>query len=150
MLSGLTSINLDAKGRLAMPTRYRPYLQETSGGKMCVTAHPDTCLIIYPVHEWVPVQRKIMKLSNLNRTARDLQRLLNGYASEVELDANGRILLSQSLRDFAELKKTVVLLGVGNKFELWDEDRWNQRKNTWLSDGDVESSLNEEMRNLSI
>lgn len=69
---------------------------------------------------------------------------------EIEMDSNGRILLSQSLRDFAGLDKTVVLVGVGNKFELWDEEKWNKRKNTWLSDGDVESSLTEEMQNLSI
>lgn len=150
MLSGLTSINLDAKGRLAIPTRYRSYLQETSGSKCCVTAHPDTCLIIYPLHEWTPVQRKLMKLSNMHRTTRDLQRMLIGYAMEIEMDSNGRILLSQSLRDFAGLDKTVVLVGVGNKFELWDEEKWNKRKNTWLSDGDVESSLTEEMQNLSI
>ena len=150
LLSGHTSINLDAKGRLAIPTRYRTYLNESAGGKFCATVHPDVCLMLYPLQEWGPVQRKVMKLSNMNKRARDLQRLIIGYASELEMDGNGRVLLPPSLRDFAKLDKRVVLIGVGNKFELWDEDRWNERQNAWLADGDNESSLSEELEQLSL
>jgi MraZ protein len=150
VLSGHTSINLDAKGRLAIPTRYRAYLNETSGGKICATVHPDICLMLYPVHEWGPVQRKVMKLSNMNKRARDLQRLIIGYASDLEMDGNGRLLIPPSLREFANLDKRVVLIGVGNKFELWDEQRWNDRQNEWLSDGDTEGSLSEELGSLSL
>jgi MraZ protein len=150
LLSGHTSINLDAKGRLAIPTRYRTYLTESCGGKFCATVHPDVCLMLYPLHEWGPVQRKVMKLSNMNKKARDLQRLIIGYASELDMDTNGRLLLPPSLREFAKLDKQVVLIGVGNKFELWDEARWNERQNEWLADGGNESSLSEELEQLSL
>ena len=150
MLSGHTSINLDAKGRLAIPTRYRSYLTESAGGKLCATVHPDVCLMLYPIHEWTAVQRKVMKLSNMNKKARDLQRLIIGYASELDMDANGRLLLPPSLREFAKLDKRVVLIGVGNKFEIWDEQRWMDRQNEWLSDGDTESSLTDELEQLSL
>ena len=150
MLSGHTSINLDAKGRLAIPTRYRSYLTETSQGKIVATVHPDMCLMLYPLHEWGPVQRKVMKLSNMNKKARDLQRLIIGYASDLDLDTNGRLLLPPSLRDFAKLDKHVVLIGVGNKFELWDEQRWHDRQNEWLSDSGTEGSLSSELESLSL
>ena len=143
MLSGHTSINLDAKGRLAIPTRYRSYLTETSQGKIVATVHPDMCLMLYPLHEWGPVQRKVMKLSNMNKKARDLQRLIIGYASDLDLDTNGRLLLPPSLRDFAKLD-------VGNKFELWDEQRWHDRQNEWLSDSGTEGSLSSELESLSL
>ncbi len=106
--------------------------------------------MLYPLHEWGPVQRKVMKLSNMNKKARDLQRLIIGYASELDMDTNGRLLLPPSLREFAKLDKRVVLIGVGNKFELWDEARWSDRQNEWLADGGNESSLSEELEQLSL
>ena len=150
MLSGHTSINLDAKGRLAIPTRYRAYLDEVAGGKICATVHPDICLMLYPANEWGPVQRRVMKLSNMDKKARDLQRLIIGYASDLELDGNGRLLLPPSLRDFAQLEKHAVLIGVGNKFELWDAKRWDERQNTWVGDDESEGSLSEELGSLSL
>ena len=150
MLSGHTSINLDAKGRIAIPTRYRAYLDETAGGKIVATVHADICLMLYPAHEWGPVQRKVMKLSNMDKKARDLQRLIIGYASDLELDGSGRLLLPPSLRDFAHLEKHAVLIGVGNKFELWDEQRWNDRQNTWVGDDENEGILSEELGSLSL
>jgi len=150
VLSGHTSINLDAKGRLAIPTRYRAYLDEVAGGKICATVHPDICLMLYPLNEWGPVHRRVMKLSNMDPKARDLQRLIIGYASELEMDGNGRLLLPPSLREFAHLDKHSVLIGVGNKFELWDAQRWSDRQNTWVGDGDNDGTLSEELRSLSL
>ncbi|NOZ54651.1 MAG: division/cell wall cluster transcriptional repressor MraZ [Gammaproteobacteria bacterium] len=150
MLSGHTVLNLDTKGRLAIPTRYRSYLNESSAGKFSVTVHPDICLMLYPYHEWGTVQEKVMKLSNMNRKARDLQRLIIGYAAELDMDGNGRLLLPPSLREFAKLDKHVVLIGVGNKFELWDERRWTDRQNEWLSDGESQGSLSDELQSLSL
>jgi len=106
--------------------------------------------MLYPLHEWGAVQRKVMKLSNMNKKARDLQRLIIGYASDLELDGNGRLLLPPSLREFAKLDKHVVLIGVGNKFELWDEQRWQDRQNAWLSESDAEGSLSSELESLSL
>lgn len=106
--------------------------------------------MLYPIPEWTTVQRKVMKLSNMNKKARDLQRLIIGYASELEMDSNGRLLLPPSLREFAGLDKRVVLIGVGNKFELWDEQRWIDRQNAWLSDNSEEGSLTDELEQLSL
>jgi MraZ protein len=150
LLSGHTSINLDAKGRIAIPTRYRAYLDETSGGKICATVHPDICLILYPAPEWGTVQRRLMKLSNMDKQARDLQRLINGYAADLELDGSGRLLLPPSLREFAQIDKHAVLIGVGNKFELWDEQRWNDLQNVWVGDGETEGSMSEELKSFSL
>ena len=150
MLSGHTSLTLDAKGRLAIPSRYRAHLNEICAGKLSVTVHPDRCLMIYPWPEWEVVQRKVMKLSNMNRRARDLQRLIIGYAVEMELDASGRMQLTPSLREFADLDKNVVLIGVGNKFELWSEERWQSCQKDWVGQGENEGSLTEELQSLSL
>ena len=144
MLRGASQINLDAKGRLSIPSRYRAQLQETCQGQVIITVDKDYCLLIYPLHEWEEVERKLNRLPNLNKQARRLQRLMIGYASEVEMDSNGRVLLPKELRAFAGLEKQVVLLGQGNKFELWDETRWNDNRDAWLaeeSDGPLEGEL---------
>ena len=151
MLRGASQINLDAKGRLAVPTRYRAQLQEVCNGQMVVTVDSDYCLLIYPLQEWEEVERKLNRLPNLNKHARRLQRLMIGYASELEMDGAGRLLLPKELRAFAGMEKRVVLLGQGNKFELWDEARWNESRDAWLA-----AALNEapdlptELENLSL
>ena len=150
MLSGHTSINLDAKGRLAIPTRYRAHLEEVANGKIVATAHPDVCLMLYPFNEWGPVQRQVMKLSNLEPKALDLQRLIIGYASELEMDGSGRLLLPPSLREFAQLEKHAVLIGLGNKFELWDAKRWDERQNSWIGGGTTEGGLSDQLNSLSL
>ena len=144
MLRGASQINLDAKGRLSIPSRYRAQLQETCQGQVVITVDKDYCLLIYPLQEWEEVERKLNRLPNLNKQAHRLQRLMIGYASEVEMDGNGRLLLPKELRAFAGLEKQVVLLGQGNKFELWDETRWNENRDAWLaeeSDGPLEGEL---------
>jgi MraZ protein len=144
MLRGASQINLDAKGRLSIPSRYRAQLQETCRGQVVITVDKDYCLLIYPLQEWEEVERKLNRLPNLNKQARRLQRLMIGYASEIEMDSNGRLLLPKELRAFAGLEKQVVLLGQGNKFELWDESRWNENRDAWLadeSDGPLEGEL---------
>ena len=151
MLRGASQINLDAKGRLAIPTRYRAQLQETCGGQMVVTVDQDYCLLIYPLHEWEDVERTLNRLPNLNKPARRLQRLMIGYASEVEMDGAGRVLLPKELRAFAGMDKRVVLFGQGNKFELWDETRWNESRDAWLQEArDEAPDLPTELENLSL
>ena len=129
---GVNTLNLDAKGRMAMPSKYRDRLASMSDGQLVVTVDRD-CLLVYPLPDWEVVERKLVKLPSYNPQARRLQRLLMGYATECELDGNGRILLPQPLREFANLEKRVVLIGQGNRFELWNEDTWNNNRDQWLT-----------------
>ncbi len=132
---GVSNLNLDAKGRIVLPARYRERLAEICDSQLVVTIDTDQpCLLIYPLGEWEQIEEKIEALPSFNPTTRRIQRLLIGHATEVEVDANGRMLLSNPLRDYAKLGKKVVLIGQGKKFELWDEELWNQRMQDWLDD----------------
>lgn len=125
MFRGVANLNLDSKGRLAMPAKYRDALLSRSEGRLIVTADPSKCLLIYPFSDWEPIEKKLNGLSSFNPQTRALQRLLVGMASDTEMDGAGRILLSAPLRQFAALDKNVVLVGQGAKFELWNEDSWS-------------------------
>lgn len=125
MFRGVTQLSLDAKGRLAIPARYRSGLMSFCEGRLIVTADPSKCLLIYPQPAWEPIEQKLNNLSSFDPRTRSLQRLLVGNASDVEMDAASRILVSPPLRQFAGLSKEVVLVGQGAKFELWDEEQWN-------------------------
>lgn len=124
MFRGVTSLTLDSKGRLAVPARFREVLQVRAQGKLVVTADSATCLLLYPAPDWEPIQQKLMSLSSFNSRTRDLQRLLVGNASDVDVDGAGRILIPGPLRKFAGLEKDVALVGQGARFELWDEAKW--------------------------
>lgn len=144
MFRGVSNLTIDAKGRLAIPTRYREDLARQSDGKMVLTVDRDHCLLLYPLPDWEEIERKLVKLPSFNPQARRLQRLLIGHATECELDAAGRILLPPPLREFASLDKAVVLIGQGNKFELWDEATWATRRAEWLAangDGEMPAEL---------
>lgn len=133
MFRGVAALNLDAKGRLAVPARHRDALIERAQGRLVITADPTQCLLIYPQPDWEPIQEQILSLPSFNPQARALQRLLVGYAEDVELDGSGRILISAPLREFAGLTKQVMLVGQGRKFELWDEERWNAQRDAALA-----------------
>ena len=145
---GINNIAVDAKGRMAMPARYRERLLEGCGGRLVVTVDRDHCLLVYPLPEWEVIESKLIELPSLNKQARLLQRLLIGHATELEMDAQGRILLPTVLRDFAGLKKKAVLIGQGKKLEIWDEDTWSENQEGWMTavnddDGDMPASLEE-------
>lgn len=127
MFRGVTQLSLDAKGRLAIPARYRGELTSSCAGHLIVTVDPSRCLLIYPQPAWEPIEQKLNNLSSFDSKTRNLQRLLVGNASDIEMDAVGRILLPPPLRIFASLSKDVVLVGQGSKFELWDEGQWNMQ-----------------------
>jgi MraZ protein len=150
MFRGANKLTLDVKGRLAMPTRYRERLQERCGGKLVVTVDKDQCLLIYPFPDWEDLERKLMKLPSLNVQARRLQRLMVGHATELDLDGNGRILLPPSLREYGLLTRDVMLIGQGLRFELWDETRWNERRDEWLASADTATDLPAELETLSL
>jgi MraZ protein len=146
---GATKVTLDAKGRLAIPTRYRERIHARCDGQMVATVDKDYCLLIYPFPDWEEIERKLMRLPSLNIKARRLQRLMVGHAAEVDLDGHGRILLSRELREFASLGRQAMLIGQGNKFELWDEDTWNQKRDEWLLEDDY-TDLSAELESLSL
>jgi MraZ protein len=121
---GVSELVLDAKGRLAIPARHRDGLVNGSAGHLIVTADHGGCLLIYPLAAWEPIQKRLMDLSSFDDKIRSLQRLIVGHADDVELDAAGRILIPPALRRYAGLDKRVVLVGQGQKLELWDEAKW--------------------------
>ena len=152
MFRGIHSINLDPKGRLAVPTRYRDRLQLDASGQLIVTIDTESaCLLLYPLPEWEIIEAKIQSLPSFNAQARRIQRLLIGHATELELDGSGRILLPPLLRDYAQIDKKVMLIGQGKKFEIWNESTWCQERELWLqSELDVSDKLPEEMKDLSL
>lgn len=132
---GVSNLSLDAKGRIVLPARYRDRLLEICQSQLIVTIDTDQpCLLIYPLPEWEQIEEKIEALPSFNPATRRIQRLLIGHATEVEVDTNGRMLLSNPLREYARLGKKVVLIGQGKKFELWDELLWAERMQSWLEE----------------
>ncbi len=129
---GINNITIDAKGRMAMPARYRERLLESCGGRLVVTVDRDHCLLVYPLPEWEIIEERLIDLPSLNKQARLLQRLYIGHATELEMDAQGRILLPAMLREYAGLGKKSVLIGQGKKFEIWDENTWNESQEAWV------------------
>lgn len=143
MFQGAAQLNLDGKGRLAIPARYRDELLSTCAGNLVLTADADGCLLVYPEPEWLPIRDKLNKLSSFNPRSRALQRLLVGHAENVVMDSAGRVLISPVLRNYAALDKNVMLIGQGNKFELWDDVKWQaqQQAALLLMSGDLPSEL---------
>ena len=127
MFRGVAQLNLDSKGRLAVPSKFRDALAARCSGHLVITADSDRCLLIYPQPDWEPIEQKLMALSSFNAQIRELQRRLVGYAEDVVMDATGRILVPPALRRFAQLEKAAMLVGQGNKFELWNKDNWDGR-----------------------
>jgi len=135
MLRGINSATLDGKGRMSLPARFRDSVLLSAEGRLVATIDVrEKCLLLYPLPEWEIVQRKLEGLSNIGNRARLLQRLLIGHATDLELDGNGRLLLPQMLRSFADLDKKLVLVGQGNKIEIWSDALWQTRMGDWLSD----------------
>ena len=143
---GVQHINLDAKGRLSVPARQRESLLDISAGSVVVTIDTQSsCLVLYPLREWERIERDVQNLPTLNPAVRRFQRLVLGYASDLDLDGNGRILLPGALREYAHLEKRVVLVGQGNKLELWSESLWEAECETALAadEGDLPAELME-------
>src|SRR5512143_753136 len=107
MFRGVATVSLDSKNRLVVPARYRDALLVNGGGRVVVTADPSQCLLLYPLPEWEPIEKKLNGLSDFNPRTRSLKQLLVGYAHDMDMDSAGR-----------------VLLGQGSKVELWNEARW--------------------------
>lgn len=136
MFRGVNALQLDDKGRMTIPSRYRDALKIDSKGQVVITIDTEErCLLLYPLMEWEEIERKIEALPSFNPAARRIQRLFIGHATEIELDTHGRLLLPPLLRDYASLQKSIVLIGQGKKFEIWDAKQWNEGRENWLSVG---------------
>ena len=120
-----------------MPMRYRLRLQELCSGQMIITIDADRCLLLYPLSAWEEVEERLLVLSSTDRKARALKRLLLGHAEDCALDGNGRLLVPAALREFADIAKQIVLVGQGNKFEIWDQTAWYRERDEWI---DVQSA----------
>ena len=127
MFQGASAISLDAKGRLAVPTRYRASIAAQGEGQIIVTAHPHRCLLLYPRPAWEPIATKIMALPSLDPAVSAMQQLLVGHADELEIDSSGRILLSPTLRKLAGIDREVMMFGQGTHFKLWNPEAWEKQ-----------------------
>lgn len=154
VFQGVNTLNLDAKGRLAIPAKHRDVLDQCCASRVVVTINPnpqDQCLWLYPENEWKEIARKLSRLPTMNRQNQLIQRLMLGHASEVELDSQGRILLSSELRDYAGLGKRVSLVGQVHKFEIWDEQAWSDSREEWLKQAlNDEAGLSEELGGMTL
>ena len=137
MFRGATSLNLDAKGRLAIPAKHRDALLNQGAGHLVLTAHPHRCLLLYPQPAWEPIQAKMMALSSFDKQSSSLQRLLVGFAEDIELDNSGRLLVSPVLREFSGLEKQAMLVGQGSHFELWSMEAWRAQLEHAMSSDDM-------------
>ena len=136
MFRGISKASLDDRGRFSVPTRFRDALVATSRGKLVITIdRQDKCLLLYPANEWTDVEKTLEQLSNLRPAVRQLQRMLVGFATDVELDSNGRVLIPPILRSYAEIGKSVMVMGQPNKLELWSEDVLNGEMPRWRDQG---------------
>lgn len=151
MFRGITSLNLDAKGRLAVPARYREQLLHQCDGQLVITInHEARCLSMYPLDVWEEVENRLIKLPSLAPVTQRLKRLLIGHATDCEVDGNGRVLVPPPLREYGELTKRVTLVGQGNKFEIWDEDLWHAQTEAALAQQPDGSPLPAELESLAL
>ncbi|WP_370679768.1 division/cell wall cluster transcriptional repressor MraZ [Comamonas sp. GB3 AK4-5] len=117
MFQGASSLSLDAKGRLSVPTRHRDALMAMAEGQVTITKHPHGCLMLFPRPEWLKFRERIAELP---MSAQWWKRIFLGNAQDVDMDGTGRVLVAPELRQAVGLSKDAVLLGMGNHFELWD------------------------------
>jgi MraZ protein len=118
VFQGASSLSLDGKGRLSVPTRHRDVLSAAAAGHLTITKHPHGCLMLFPRPEWEKFRERVAALP---MSAQWWKRIFLGNAMDVEMDATGRVLVSPELRQSAGVTKDAVLLGMGSHFELWDK-----------------------------
>ena len=151
MFRGINTINLDAKGRMALPARYREQLVQQGTGQLVVTIDTNhRCLLLYPLAEWEQIERQIESLSSFDPMSQRVKHLLIGHANDLEMDGSGRILLPQELRLYANLEKHVCLIGQGKKLEIWDQATWNSQRDQWLTESSAAAEMPDKLRSLAL
>lgn len=154
MFRGSDPINMDAKGRMAIPTRYRALLSEICQGDLVITIDmKSTCLTLSPLPEWKNFEAKVAALPALDDLGEMLSRFVIGQAKDIQLDANGRILIPSELREYAEIDKKLILVGRTQRLEIWAEDNWNaEREKSQQNYRDMlgnKDNMSEALKNLS-
>ena len=148
MFRGLNKISLDTKGRISIPTKYRSEIAKFGSDKLICTIDIDQCLLLYPKKIWIKIENKIMELPSLDKSSRMLQRLMIGHASELVMDSSSRILVPLELREFSGIKKTAMLIGQGQRFEIWNYRSWTESRDSWLKKSDF--TLTDQLKGISI
>lgn len=152
MFRGLAACSIDVKGRVTVPSNYRKMLMEEADGKLVLTIDTEVrCLLLYPLPRWLKIEEELENLPSFLPATRRIQRLLIGHATDLELDKQGRILLPNLLREYAGLEKSIILVGQGQKVEIWAESQWHEGRDNWLSQGmNEESGIPPELQNISL
>lgn len=152
MFRGFSAVSIDSKGRMAVPSRFRERLAAVDDGCLVQTLNPlDRSIWLYPLTDWELIETKLAALSDFDKQSRRTKQMMRGYANDCQLDSQGRILIPHELRDYAQLEKQAVILGQGNKFEIWSQSSWEQQRDQWLAlvdKGDGEPS--EALKSLSL
>ncbi len=134
-----------------MPARQRGSLLSQCDGHIVVTIDTQAkCLVVYPLPEWERIEKDIQNLPALNPAVKRFQRLVLGYATDIELDGSGRMLLPPAQREYAQLAKSVILVGQGNKLEIWSETLWQAEQEQALADSGPEAVLPDELLSLKL
>ncbi|MDG0998931.1 MAG: division/cell wall cluster transcriptional repressor MraZ [Gammaproteobacteria bacterium] len=151
MFRGINNVNLDVKGRLGLPLRYREQLTENNIEQLVITIDTNhKCLLLYPLREWDRIEREIESLSSFEQMSRRVKHLLIGHATDLDLDNNGRILIPRELRLYADLEKHISLVGQGKKLEIWDQSAWVAQRELWLSEPGSAQELPDKLRALPL
>jgi len=153
MFRGFSKISIDSKGRLAIPSRYRALVLDQALNNLVITLNPlDRSLWLYPLPEWELIEDKLTTLSDFDKQSRRTKQMMRGYANDCQLDSQGRILIPKELRGYAELSRQAVILGQGNKFEIWNEKSWEKQRDDWLESimGNESTSSSDSLRSLSL
>ncbi len=128
MFRGSFEHSVDSKGRVSVPSKFRDILSERYDGRLVLTMDLDRCLTVYPLEEWERLEEKIKSLPTMQKEVKDFMRFFFSSATECELDKQGRILIPPALRERAGINKSVTLVGIINKIEIWDNGVWKARK----------------------
>jgi len=152
MFRGFHTVSLDDKGRIAVPSRYRQRLAAEADGCLIQTLNPlDRSLWLYPLNNWEQIETKLAALSEFDIRSRRTKQMMRGYAFDCQLDSQGRVLIPSELRDYARLQKQIVILGQGNKFEMWDQAIWEQERDQWLAQVDEQDGeFSDALKSLSL
>lgn len=132
MFQGASALNLDAKGRMSVPSRHRDALQLQGEGRITLTKHPDGCLLLFPRPEWEAFRSRVAQLP---MDAHWWRRIFLGNASDVEIDGSGRLLISPELRAAAGIEREIILLGMGSHLEVWDATTYATKEQSAIAQG---------------